>query len=229
MSSFHFLVFFLRQQRRTFPICLLLRQQRRKNISCTMLRTTFSRFYFLWYLHHKMEIRDSSSKKYLGRKNKENKTGVINDPLGQPTVPAGSDCRWILKFCAGRPAGRTDNMCENSDHYRPGLWSASWIKRMELLMSASALAQKCSLRLSSFWSTWLNLSHFNSDTYFHICSPALKTQARNNFSSEKMLTMMTEWIIQPLPSLSNIDPLARPLSDFSITKIKQNNQIFKWK
>ena len=26
------------------------------------------------------------------------KTGVINDPLGQPTVPAGSDCRLILKF-----------------------------------------------------------------------------------------------------------------------------------
>ena len=28
-----------------------------------------------------------------------NKTGVIiNDPLGQPTVPVGSDCRLILKF-----------------------------------------------------------------------------------------------------------------------------------
>ena len=26
------------------------------------------------------------------------------------------------------PDGRTDNMCENSDHYRPELWSASWIK-----------------------------------------------------------------------------------------------------
>ena len=38
---------------------------------------------------------------------KINKTGVINDPLGQPTVPAGSDCRWILKFCAGRPPGLT--------------------------------------------------------------------------------------------------------------------------
>ena len=25
------------------------------------------------------------------------KTGVINDPLGQPTVTAGSDCRFILK------------------------------------------------------------------------------------------------------------------------------------
>ena len=35
------------------------------------------------------------------------KTGVINDPLGQPTVPAGSECRWILKFCAGRTYIRT--------------------------------------------------------------------------------------------------------------------------
>ena len=62
--------------------------------------------------------------------NNENKTGVINDPLDQATVPAGSDCRWILKFCAGRTDVRTDNMCENSDHYRPGLWSASWINNM---------------------------------------------------------------------------------------------------
>ena len=35
-------------------------------------------------------------------KSKHNKTGVINDPLGQPTVPAGSDCRLILKFWDGR-------------------------------------------------------------------------------------------------------------------------------
>ena len=51
-----------------------------------------------------------------------NKTGVINDPLGQFTVPAGSDCRLILKFWDGR------TLCENSDHYRPGPWSTSWIK-----------------------------------------------------------------------------------------------------
>ena len=37
-----------------------------------------------------------------------NKTGVINDPLGQPTVPAGSNCCWILKFCVGRTYVRTD-------------------------------------------------------------------------------------------------------------------------
>ena len=34
-----------------------------------------------------------------------------------------------------RTDGRTDgqhNMCENSDHYRPGLWSASWINKCTL-------------------------------------------------------------------------------------------------
>ena len=51
------------------------------------------------------------------------KAGVINDPLGQPTVPAGNDCRLILKFCDGR----TDTLCENSENYWPGLWSVSWI------------------------------------------------------------------------------------------------------
>ena len=35
------------------------------------------------------------------------KTGVINDLLGLPTVPAGSDCRSILKFWDERTDGRT--------------------------------------------------------------------------------------------------------------------------
>ena len=35
-----------------------------------------------------------------------------------------SDCRLILEIL-----GRTDTQCENSDHYRPGLWSASWINK----------------------------------------------------------------------------------------------------
>ena len=53
----------------------------------------------------------------VGPTTKKNKTGVINDPLGQPTVPASSDFR--LKFWDRR----TDNLCENSDHYLPGLWA----------------------------------------------------------------------------------------------------------
>ena len=63
------------------------------------------------------------------QESKKGKTGVINDPLGQPTVPAVNDFRSILKFCHGRTDGQTDNLCENSDHYWPRLWSASWIKK----------------------------------------------------------------------------------------------------
>ena len=61
----------------------------------------------------------------------KNKTGVIHDPLGQPTVPAGSDCPSNFKFLDGR------TLCENSDHYRPGLWSASWINKKISMFSAS--------------------------------------------------------------------------------------------
>ena len=35
---------------------------------------------------------------------------------------------WFWSFGTdGRTEGRTDNLCENSDRYRPGMWSASWI------------------------------------------------------------------------------------------------------
>ena len=41
--------------------------------------------------------------------------------------------RLILKFWDGRTDvhtyGLTDTLCENSDHYRPEQWSASWINR----------------------------------------------------------------------------------------------------
>ena len=36
--------------------------------------------------------------KVFTHETKLNKTGDINDPLGQRTVPAGNDCRLILKF-----------------------------------------------------------------------------------------------------------------------------------
>ena len=49
-------------------------------------------------------------------------TGVINDPLGQPTVWAGNDFRlilksWDLKLKRTGKDGRTDYLFENSDHY----------------------------------------------------------------------------------------------------------------
>ena len=60
---------------------------------------------------------------------KENKTGVINDPLGQTNNLASSEHCFRLKFVLfwkvgtdGRTDGRTDDMCRNNDHYRPWLW-----------------------------------------------------------------------------------------------------------
>ena len=57
------------------------------------------------------------------KKNRNGKTGVINDPFGQPTDPAS----LILKFWDERKDRRhkyvrTDNLRENSDHYRPWRW-----------------------------------------------------------------------------------------------------------
>ena len=57
------------------------------------------------------------------RNNLFNKTGVINDLLGQTHSLASSEHCFLL-FCFSRfeKWGRTDNMCENNDPYRPWLW-----------------------------------------------------------------------------------------------------------
>ena len=53
----------------------------------------------------------------MTKENKEDKTGVINDPLGLPSVPAKRDFHLIMKFSDGptdrrtyvlRTEGRTD-------------------------------------------------------------------------------------------------------------------------
>ena len=46
--------------------------------------------------------------------------------------------QWLsLDFeVLGRTDGRTDTLCENSDHYRPGLWSASWINYVKQNLSS---------------------------------------------------------------------------------------------
>ena len=41
------------------------------------------------------------------------------------TWSIGSDFHSILKVV---PDGWTDNLCQISDQYLPGLWSSSWIK-----------------------------------------------------------------------------------------------------
>ena len=62
-------------------------------------------------------------------KNNIDKTGVINDPLGQTHSLAISEHCFRLTFdlfwkvgTDGRTDGRTDGMCKNNDHYRPWLW-----------------------------------------------------------------------------------------------------------
>ena len=44
-----------------------------------------------------------------------------NDPLGQIHNPASSDHYSHLKIVSLK-SGRTNNMCENSDHYRLWQW-----------------------------------------------------------------------------------------------------------
>ena len=55
-----------------------------------------------------------------------NKTCVINDPLGQNHCLASSEHYFLLNLefekCTD---GRTDNTCENNDHYRSWLWVGS--------------------------------------------------------------------------------------------------------
>ena len=67
--------------------------------------TSFCQFFYY--------IKNTSNSSFL--KHNIHKTGVINDPLGQPSVPADSDCRLILKFCDGRPDRLTVTLCENSE------------------------------------------------------------------------------------------------------------------
>ena len=86
-------------------------------------------FLFLWWRKFLPFFKKSEKKKKW--RNIENKTGVIHDPLGQPTVPAGRDCHLILSFGTdGLTAGRTNG------HSVWKLWSlpASWIKREKCQM-----------------------------------------------------------------------------------------------
>ena len=64
-------------------------------------------------------------------KTKGHQTGVINDPLSQTHSHASSEHCFLL-FCFARSEkwgrtdermnGRTDNIFENNDYYRPWLW-----------------------------------------------------------------------------------------------------------
>ena len=55
---------------------------------------------------------DSKNQKY-----RQHKTGVVNDPLGQSTARPAVKI-YVVSFDFEK-LGRTDDTCENSDHYRP--------------------------------------------------------------------------------------------------------------
>ena len=82
------------------------------------------------------------------------------------TRPAHSSGRqWISLYYVtdgltdgntdGRAYWRTDNMCENSDHYRPRLCSASWIKKLQDLMIGIT--------------AWMLLQDLNNNFFLRIC------------------------------------------------------------
>ena len=54
-------------------------------------------------------------------RSRQNKTGVISDPLGQTNNLVSSDHCFHLNSVIEK-WGRTDDMCENSDPYQPWLW-----------------------------------------------------------------------------------------------------------
>ena len=66
----------------------------------------------------------------ISRRRKKNKTGVINDPLGQPTVTAGSDFRLILQVWDVQKDVRTNGRttcAKTMINTNPDSGSVKWI------------------------------------------------------------------------------------------------------
>ena len=73
----------------------------KNSISCIVRNRIFSLFFIPPHsLLHRTKKTD-----YVWKEENKMKR-VINDPLGQPTDPAGSDCRLIIKFWDGRTEGQ---------------------------------------------------------------------------------------------------------------------------
>ena len=81
---------------------------------------SLSAYKMIYYLFSRHRYADLKGKGKIGNDNTkvQKTTGVINDPPGQTTVLAKSS---LDLFSSLGKDGRTDSMCEYSDHYRPGL------------------------------------------------------------------------------------------------------------
>ena len=85
--------------------------------------STISHLTLNFHIEHKWFFIHYSFVLNLLFSHKPNKTGVINDPLGQTHSHASSEqCFLLICFSRFEKWGRTDNMCEYNDPYRPWLW-----------------------------------------------------------------------------------------------------------
>ena len=137
------------------------------------------------------------------------KQGVINDPICQTHNSTSSDHYTWKLVCFARlwKWGRTDDICENSDHYRPWLllgqvdqYSCSYGIFTYVRDQIDPLGR------SQFWPGLIIMFAYVIRLSVHI----FQNQA------------MAEWIID---GYCIVDSLGWP----SVTQIKQNKQIFKFK
>ena len=85
---------------------------------------------------------------------KKNKTGVINDPLGQIHNPGCSDHCFNIEICFAllcfEKYGRTDEMCETMITTGHDCWSAEWIKNYVLI---KGLLKTCFVNIQENYAT----------------------------------------------------------------------------
>ena len=69
---------------------------------------------------------------------------VINTRQGSSMIhsasPQSRPAAIVAWFWSFGTDGRTETLCENSDHYGPGLWSASWINLHMLVRTKKEIA-----------------------------------------------------------------------------------------
>ena len=68
-------------------------------------------------------------------------------PQSRPAVIVA----WFWSFGTD---GQTYTLCENSDHYRSGLWSASWIKKNKITLDIEKVFFRVAEVRKKYWSAW---------------------------------------------------------------------------
>ena len=104
---------------------------------------------------------------------RENKAGVINDPLGQThSLISGDHCFRFVLFCQilksgdGRMQVRTNDMCKNNDHYRLWVGLVDQKKKKRRRKSSRTTFSACFLFPFS-----LSLKTSRHSPFFHFLDP----------------------------------------------------------